>query len=111
MDFAAESEQRYRQLVKGLPAAVYICDAKGVITLYNDAAVALWGRVPVLGKDLWCGSWKIYRADGTVLPLDQCPMALSISEGRSVQGYEIIIERPDGVRRNVLPHPQPIFDV
>jgi light-regulated signal transduction histidine kinase (bacteriophytochrome) len=37
-------------------------------------------------------------------------MAITIREGRAVHGEEIIIERPDGVRRYVLPHPRAIFD-
>jgi len=104
------SEQRYRELVHGLPAAVYTCDTQGRITLFNDAAVELWGRAPEIGKDSWCGSVRIYRLDGTVLPLDQCPMAMALKHGRAVKGEEIIIERADGTRRHVLPHPQPLFD-
>jgi PAS domain-containing protein len=57
-----ESEGRYRQLIESLPAAVYTCDRQGRITLYNQAAVTLWGRAPERGKDLWCGSWRIYTA-------------------------------------------------
>lgn len=38
------SEQRYRQLIHALPAAVYACDVQGRVTLYNEVAVALWGR-------------------------------------------------------------------
>ena len=110
--FAAlhESEHRYRQLVQGLPAAVYTCDREGRIMLYNKAAIALWGREPQIGKDLWCGSWRIYQTDGKPLPLDTCPMAIALKEGRPVYGEEIVVERPDGERRNVLPHPEPIFD-
>jgi PAS domain-containing protein len=37
-------------------------------------------------------------------------MAVAMLEKRAVYGEEIIIERPDGVKRHVLPHPQPIFD-
>jgi len=103
------SEQRYRELVNGLPAAVYTCDAHGRITLYNEAAQALWGRAPKIGEDSWCGSVRIYRLDGTVLPLDQCPMAMALKHGRSMKGEEIIIERPDGTRRHVLAHPRPLF--
>lgn len=107
---ATDSEHRYRQLVEGLPAATYTCDAAGRVTLFNAAAVELWGRTPELGKDLWCGSWRIYRPDGTPLPLDQCPMAVALRDGRAVRNEELIIERPDGTRRHVLPHPQPLFD-
>ncbi|MEJ0062673.1 MAG: response regulator [Alphaproteobacteria bacterium] len=104
------SEQRYRQLVEALPVALYTCDAHGRITLYNDAAASLWGRHPDLGHELWCGSHHIYRPDGVPLPADQCPMAIALREGRSVQGEEIIIERPDGIRRHVIPYPRPLFD-
>jgi response regulator RpfG family c-di-GMP phosphodiesterase len=37
-----EGEERYRQLVRSLPAAVYTTDAEGRVTLYNEAAVDLW---------------------------------------------------------------------
>jgi PAS domain-containing protein len=47
------------------------------------------------------------RPDGTPLPLDQCPMAVTLREGRGVRGEELIIERPDGSRVHVLPHPEP----
>ncbi len=105
-----ESEQRYRQLLDALPAAVYTCDGNGRVTMCNRAAVELWGREPELGQDMWCGSWRIYRPDGTPLPLDQCPMAVAIREGRPVYGVEIVIERPDGTRRNILPYPVPMLD-
>lgn len=105
-----KGEHLYRQVVESLPAAVYMCDPAGRVTLFNRAAAELWGREPELGKDLWCGSWRIYRPDGTALPIDECPMAVAIREGRAVRGERIVIERPDGTRRHVLPHPEPMFD-
>lgn len=109
-DALRESEYQYRQLIEKLPVAIYTCDAQGYIQLYNQAAVDLWGRAPVAGKDMWCGSWKIYQNDGSMLPLDKCPMAIALQEGRSVYGEEINIQRPDGTILNVMPYPQPIFD-
>ena len=105
-----ESQQRYSQLVQGLPTAVYTTDAEGRVILFNEAATFLWGRTPEVGKDLWCGSYRMYRADGTPLPLDQSPTAITLREGRSVRGEEIIIERLDGTRRIVRPYPDPIRD-
>ena len=105
-----QSEAYYRELVQALPAAVYTCDERGRVTLFNQAAVDLWGREPEVGKDLWCGSWKIYSPDGTPLPLHECPMAVTLREGRAMCGQEIVIERPDGTRRHVLPHPEPMRD-
>jgi PAS domain S-box-containing protein len=93
-----------------LPAAIYTCDAQGIITYYNEAAARLWGREPEIGKDLWCGSWKIYYPNGSPMPLDSCPMAVSLKEKRPVVGEDIIVERPDGIKVNILPHPKPIFN-
>ena len=61
------------------------------------------------GQDRWCGSYRIFRPDGSALPLAECPMAVTLRERSPVIGEEIVIERPDGERRAVLPHPQPIF--
>jgi two-component system CheB/CheR fusion protein len=41
---------------------------------------------------------------------NECPMAIALREGRHVYGQEMVIERPDGIRLNVLPHPDPIKD-
>jgi len=104
------SEKKYRNLIESLPIAVYTCDKDGYIQLYNKAAVELWGREPQVGKDRWCGSWKLFALDGTEIPLDNCPMAILLKEAHSVIGIEAYIERPDGDRRNALSHPQLIFN-
>lgn len=99
----------YRELFRRVPAALYVCDLAGRIVLFNQAAVELWGREPQLGEQ-WCGSQRIFRPDGTAMPLSDCPMAVALREKRPVTGEEIVIERPDGSRRSILPHPQPIYD-
>jgi PAS domain S-box-containing protein len=106
----ALSEERYRQVVRNLPVAIYTTDAEGRITLYNEPAAELWGRRPEIRKDLWCGSYKIFKPDGTELTLDECPMAVTLKTGVPVRGQEILVERPDGQRRNILPYPTPIRD-
>jgi PAS domain S-box-containing protein len=93
-----------------LPAAVYICDAEGIIRYYNRRAAELWGRSPDVGEEMWCGSFRILRPDGTPLPHDECPMAVALREGRSVGGQEIIVERSDGARIWIQPHPVPMRD-
>lgn len=99
-----------QQAIEVLSAAVYTCDAQGKVAFYNEAATALWGRTPEIGKDQWCGSWKIYRPDGSPLPLDQCPMATVMQHGTPIASAEIVIERPDHQRRHVLVHPKALFD-
>lgn len=86
------------ELLNALPAAVYMTDAAGRITYYNEAAVALWGLRPKLNVDLWCGSWRLFWPDGTPMPHDACPMAITLKERRAVRGGQAIAERPDGSR-------------
>lgn len=104
-------EPRYNDLLDALGVAVYTTDAAGVITYFNEAAADLWGRRPEIGKDLWCGSWKIYHLDGiTIMPHGECPMAICLKEDRAVRGSEAIAERPDGSRVCFRPFPTPLHD-
>ncbi len=105
-----QSEQRFREIIDALPAAIYTTDAEGRLTHFNEAAIALSGRVPKLGTDEWCVTWKLYNPDGLRLPHDQCPMAIALKEKRSVRGAEAIAERPDGSRLWFTPFPTPLFD-
>jgi PAS domain S-box-containing protein len=105
-----DREQYYRQIIQSLPGAFYICNAEGFITYFNKKVADLWGREPELGKDKWFGSWRIFRPNGDPLPFEASPMAITLKEGRSIPGEEIIVERPDGIRYNLLTQPQPIFN-
>jgi len=112
VDFAdgPQTEQRCRDILEALPAAVYTTDAQGKITFYNQAAVMLAGREPMLGSDQWCVTWKLFWPDGAPLPHDQCPMAQTLKEDRPIRGAEAIAERPDGSRVSFRPYPTPIHD-
>jgi len=105
-----ESELLYRQLLQGVPATIYITDENGYLTLWNEAAEELWGRTPVLGQDRWCGSWKLYTVGGEFLPHEQCPMAVAVTEKRTVRGVEAMGERPDGTRFTFLANATPLYD-
>ncbi len=104
------TEQQFKELVEALPAAVYTTDAEGRINHYNQAAIDLWGCRPQLGEAQWCGSWRLYRPDGTPLPIDDCPMAVSLRQNQAIRGVELLVERPDGTRVPVLPYPTPLCD-
>ena len=93
------AEERYRTLFDLAPVAVYSCDASGVIQDYNNRAAELWGRRPKVGDtdERFCGSFKMYRPDGSYMPHEQCPMG-DVLTGKlpGVTDGEVHIERPDG---------------
>ena len=76
-----ESEARYRTLFDLGSVAVYSCDASGAIRDFNRIAAELWGRKPKPGDtdERFCGSFKLYRPDGTFMPHDQSPMVEVLS--------------------------------
>jgi PAS domain-containing protein len=83
-----------------IPAAVYTCDAQGLITYFNPFAEALWGRAPKLRDtvDRFCGSYQMYLSDGTPIRHEECWMARALLEGRAYVGRKIFVERYDGTR-------------
>ena len=108
-----ESEERYRRLTELLPVGVYTCRApEGTITFYNPEAARLWGRMPAEGdtEERFCGSYRLFRPDGSVMPLDVCPMAVTLREGSEFRNEEAILERPDGSRVAVRVNVDPILD-
>jgi PAS domain S-box-containing protein len=88
------------RLFEQLPFAVYVCDRDGLVLRYNRRAAELWGRSPTLRdwNERFCGSYRMFRPDGSLLLHHQCPMADVLSTGISVREQEVHIERPNGSR-------------
>ena len=106
-----DSEERYRRVVELMPSGVYTVDAAGVIDFYNQQAAAMWGRSPELGDtdERFCGSTRLFRSDGSLMPHDQTPVAAALYEGLSISGMDAIIERADLSRIQVHVNIAPIL--
>lgn len=105
------SEARYRTLLQLMPAAMCTCDATGRIVLYNDQAVAIWGRTPPTdGSERFCGSLRLWLPDGALVTDDIMPIVGTLSAGTRHREAEVLIERPDGSRVPVLCNIDPIRD-
>jgi two-component system CheB/CheR fusion protein len=106
-----ESEERYRTLFDLNPVAVYTIDTAGVIQNFNHHAAQMWGRQPEPGDtdQRFCGSFKMFRPDGSFMPHDKCPMAEVVS-GKIAAAHdeEVHIERPDGSRIAVVVNIRPL---
>lgn len=107
-----ESGWTFRKLLDSLPVPTYTCDREGLITSYNERAVEAWGRTPRLNDpaDRFCGAYRLYDTDGTLLPPDRCWMALALRGDSECRGGEIIVEREDGTRRTVMENICPLHD-
>jgi PAS domain S-box-containing protein len=94
------------------PVGVCVCDRNGQIVQYNEQAAALWGRTPDVGAPggRFCGSHRMYRLDGSLLPYAECTVAEALHRGVAVRDSAIVIERPDGSRVTALVNVEPLKD-
>jgi signal transduction histidine kinase len=113
MQMRTEGNDRHRTLVDLAPVAVYSCEVSGLIREYNTRAAELWGRRPEVGDtdERFCGSFKMYRPDGSFMPHGQCPMG-DVLTGKvpGIHDGEVHIERPNGSRVIVIVNIAPLKD-
>ena len=109
---AAHDPTLLHRTLERLPAAAYTCDAEGLITYFNRHALQVWGRAPALNDpaDRYCGSFRLFAADGTPIAHADGWMARAIRDRREYLAEEIVVERPDGSRATVLAYATPILD-
>ena len=102
----------FRRVLETLPAAAYTCDADGLITYFNQRALATWGREPKLrdSADRYCGSFHLFAPDGSPITHDDCWMARCLRERREYRDAEMVIERPDGSRVITEANATPFYD-
>jgi PAS domain-containing protein len=106
----AEGAAQLQAAIDSMPTPIYLTDADGWVSHFNQACIDFAGRTPVPGEDRWCVSWRLYTEQGAPLPHDRCPMAQAILEDRAIRGVVAIAERPDGSRVMFTPYPSPIHD-
>ena len=105
-----QADLTFKELVHALPVAIYTCDSEGFIDFFNPAAMALWGRKPEIGKDKWHSFWNYCHADGSAMPLDECPVAITLKSGQIFSAKESKIKKNDHPCSKLLVSPCPIFN-
>jgi PAS domain S-box-containing protein len=95
-----------------IPIAMYACDPTGLLAFFNNVSVRVWGRTPPIGDlhEKFCGSYKLYLPNGSLLPHDKSPMATTLRTKKIVADIEVVIERPDATRVTVIANTAPLID-
>src|SRR5690349_19070714 len=105
LDALRSGRDSFGPAIDKLHAPIYVTDAHGFVTYWNQACVDFAGREPELGRDRWCVTWQLYTLADEPLPHERCPMAVAIKEQREVRGEIAIALRPDGTRKAFMPYP------
>ncbi len=98
--FFTESGILQLDLLQLLPMAVCIYDAGGNMTFYNEAAVKLWGRRPVINNEQtsYEDAFPYYTTDGNYLSLNAATLVAMAKDGIRCNDWQVVLERPDHSR-------------
>jgi PAS domain S-box-containing protein len=98
-------------MIDVFPLPSFICGPDGVLLRYNQRAEELWGIAPDVDTGhRFGGAHRLYRADGTMIPMSERPVARVLRTGTGLRDLELIIERRDGSRVRVLASIEPLRD-
>ncbi len=92
------------------PGPVYAIAVSGHLMYCNEACLAITGRTPQIGIDLWCVAAAVLTLDGSAVDFASGPMAAAVRDGLPVRSLEALVERPDGERVAVRSFPTPAID-
>jgi signal transduction histidine kinase len=112
-----------RDLMAAIPAAVYACDTEGRLIYHNRHATDLWGVEPKTNEHAWAFlKWqRLHRTGGTAIPSEAAreeqradeedePIRGVLASGSPVINQELVLERPDSSRIDVLVNIAPLRD-
>jgi PAS domain S-box-containing protein len=108
---ADEDRQRLTAVFEALPVAIAITDKAGGLLRSNGRDAEIWGQRPTT-KDL--DDYDQYKAwwvdSGKPVEPDEWASAQAVTEGRTVTGQMMKIQRFDGQFRFVMNSAAPIYD-
>lgn len=108
----ARERKRLEAILNAVPSGIMVIEGKErTVTHLNRRAFDLFGRAVQPEKPL-PKAWqlKLYKLDGTLLPLEQLPASIAVKYGELVHDVEVILERPDGKRVIVHANAAPLCD-
>ena len=100
--------QHWNSILEALPIGVYVSGPNGEVLHFNRHAESLIGRV--LTYDSRGAPLHVYWPDGRPLEGEDSPVGRVLRSGVALRDVEVVIERPDGTRIDVLASIEPLRD-
>jgi hypothetical protein len=94
-----------RQLATHLATPMFIVDARGALLFYNEPAESLLGRRYEENDELPLEKWSVLfrptSTDGRLIPADELPLVIALSEGKPAHLSPILLTGQDKVQRRI----------
>ena len=94
-----------RQLATYLATPMFIVNALGALLFYNEPAERLLGRTYEENDEMPLEEWSVRfrptREDGRIIPAEELPLVIALSEGRPAFLSPILLTGQDKVLRRV----------
>lgn len=106
------NQERLSRILETMAEGVGIIDTDGKLTYANPMAQKILGLTQSEINDRTYNDpkWENLRVDGTPLPDNEHPMAITMATGAPVYDYEIAIQPPEGERFYISINAAPIRD-
>ncbi|MEN6484143.1 MAG: PAS domain S-box protein [Syntrophobacteraceae bacterium] len=103
---------RWKATVENLLDPLTVCDARGRATYMNPAYYRLIGRPVVedLTLEAHAEYYQIYRADGSLFPVDELPLQKAALTGEEVRNVEVTQRSAGGVEFTAIFNASPLRD-
>ena len=89
------SEEKFRTLFETLAIGIMISDDSGNIIQCNPASAKILGLSisEHQKRHLSSPEWKLFRPDGTMMPVSEYPAVIALKENRTVEGVEVAVKK------------------
>jgi diguanylate cyclase (GGDEF)-like protein/PAS domain S-box-containing protein len=107
----AESERRYRSVIRALTEGVMLIESGGQVLAANDSAQRILGLSydQIMGRKLRDPQWRTVSADGTPFPVWDYPAARTLETGAPCRDVMMgVYRRPDDLRWITI-NTQPVY--
>ncbi|HEX8912156.1 MAG TPA: EAL domain-containing protein [Humisphaera sp.] len=110
-DALVDTQEQYRSTFHALAAGVVMHDPAGRIVQWNPAAEQLLGLTADELTDVTPVDprWRVVREDGSPLPGDEHPAAVTLRTGRPQRDVLLGVHRPDGTLAWLLVNSEPVM--
>lgn len=96
-------------IIETIPAGIAIANAQGQFVFCNATAKKVF-KFGLSGSVYNPAGYKIFKLDGTPLPVEESPLVRALRRGRKVERIELLVRHDDGGEHILLESSSPLQD-